>query len=119
MNFIELCVVTEVFYLNKALALFNTGKHPFTFHTSFMKFTHLPFVAMGKLPVYVLARHRPKILTFNVSHTYLLCNLYAPFLFHLILSHVPQSRSAPCAPPSYVLVVFPTLAIVISSLGPL
>jgi hypothetical protein len=30
MNSMEPCTVTEVFYLNKALALFNTGKHTFT-----------------------------------------------------------------------------------------
>lgn len=42
---IELYVVTEVFYLNKALAQFNTGKYPI--HVSKWK-SHFPFLAMGK-----------------------------------------------------------------------
>ena len=80
-SLIELCVVTEVFYLNKALALFNTGTHdPFILHASFMQVTHLPFLAMGKLSVYVLIPRQPKMLIFNISHAHLLCNLYAPFV---------------------------------------
>jgi hypothetical protein len=46
-----------------------------------MQVTHLPFLAMGKLSVYVLIPRQPKMLIFNISHAHLLCNLYAPLVF--------------------------------------